>query len=49
MMQVESKGYKFMTSFAMRDVIDERKENDKNIVFVQKFNPERWDYFRVTL
>ena len=43
------KGYKFMTSFAMRDVIDERKENDKNVVFVKKFNPERWDYFRVTL
>ena len=49
MMQVQSKGYKFMTSFAMRDVIDERKENDKNIVFVKKFDPERWDYFRVTL
>ena len=49
MMQVQSKGYKFMTSFAMRDVIDERKQNDKNVVFVKKFNPERWDYFRVTL
>ena len=49
MMQVHSKGYKFMTSFAMRDVIDERKENDKNVVFVKKFDPERWDYFRVTL
>ena len=49
MMQVQSKGYKFMNSFAMRDVIDERKENDKNVVFVKKFDPERWDYFRVTL
>ena len=49
MMQVNSKGYKFMTSFAMRDVIDERKENEKNVVFVKKFDPERWDYFRVTL
>ena len=49
MMQVQSKGYKFMTSFAMRDVIDERKENDKNVVFVKKFDPERWDYFRVKL
>ncbi|MBC8482405.1 MAG: hypothetical protein H8D50_01480 [Thaumarchaeota archaeon] len=49
MMQVQSKGYKFMTSFAMRDVIDERKENEKNVVFVKKFDPERWDYFRVTL
>jgi len=49
MLQVQSKGYKFMTSFAMRDVIDERKKNEKNIVFVKKFDPERWDYFRVTL
>ena len=49
MMQVQSKGFKFMTSFAMRDVIDERKKNDKNVVFVKKFDPERWDYFRVTL
>ncbi len=49
MMQVQSKGYKFMTSFAMRDVIDERKKNDKNVVFVKKFDPERWDYFRVAL
>jgi len=49
MMQVHSKGYKFMTSFAMRDVIDERKKNEKNVVFVKKFDPERWDYFRVTL
>ena len=31
MMQVQSKGFKFMTSFAMRDVIDERKKNDKNV------------------
>ena len=49
MMQVQSKGYKFMTSFAMRDVIEERKKNEKNVVFVKKFDPERWDYFRVTL
>jgi len=49
MMQVQSKGYKFMTSFAMRDVIEERKKNEKNVVFVRKFDPERWDYFRVTL
>ena len=49
MMQVHSKGYKFMTSFSMRNVIEERKKNEKNVVFVKKFDPERWDYFRVTL
>jgi len=49
MMQVHSKGYKFMTSFSMRDVIENRKKTEKNVVFVKKFDPERWDYFRVTL
>ena len=49
MMQVQSKGFKFMTSFAMRDVIDERKKNDKNVVFVKKYDPELWQYFRVSL
>ena len=41
MMQVQSQGYKFMTSFTMRDVIEERKKKEKNIVFVKKFDPER--------
>ena len=49
MMQVQSQGYKFMTSFSMRDVIEERKKKEKNVVFVKKFDPERWDYFRVVL
>ena len=48
MMQVHSKGYKFMSSFAMREVIEHRKKNDKNIEFVKKFDPEKWDYYRVT-
>ena len=49
MMQVQSQGYKFMTSFSMRDVIEERKKKEKNVVFVKKFDPKRWDYFRVVL
>ena len=48
MMQVHSKGYKYMTSFAMRGVIEHRIKNDKNVEFVKKFNPEKWDYYRVT-
>ena len=48
MMQVQSKGYKYMTSFAMREVIEHRIKNDKNVEFVKKFNPEKWDYYRVT-
>lgn len=49
MIQVQSQGYSFMTSFSMRDVIEERQKKEKNIVFVKKFDPERWDYFRVAL
>ena len=47
LMQVHSKGYKYMTSFAMRDVIQHRINNENNIEFVKKFDPEKWDYYRV--
>jgi len=49
-MQAETKGYKYMTSFAMRDVISTRKKrHHENIEFVKKFDPERWDYYRTIL
>ncbi len=48
LMQVHSKGYKFMTSFAMRDVIQHRKKNESSIEFVKKFDPEKWDYYRIS-
>jgi hypothetical protein len=37
-----------MTSFAMRDVIQYRINHESGIEFVKKFDPERWDYYRVT-
>ena len=49
LMQVQSQGFAYMTSFAMRDVIEYRIKYDKGIEFVKKFDPERWDYYRVTL
>ena len=49
MMQVQSMNFKYMTSFAMRDVINYRIKRERNVEFVKKFNPERWDYYRVTL
>ena len=49
MMQVQSQEFVYMSSFAMRDVIQHRIDNDKDIEFVKKFDPERWDYYRVTL
>ena len=36
-----------MTSIAMRDVIQHRINNENNIEFVKKFDPEKWDYYRV--
>ena len=49
-MQVSTKGYKYLTSFAMRDVITKRKKRrEEEIEFVKKFDPERWDYYRTKL
>ena len=48
LLQVQSRGYPYMTSFAMRDVIQYRINHESGIEFVKKFDPERWDYYRVT-
>ena len=48
-MQVQSQGFTYMTSFAMRDVIQHRIDSEEGIDFVKKFDPERWDYYRVRL
>ena len=47
-MQAHSMKYKYLTSFALRDVVRARimKEDAE---FVQLFDPERWDYYRVKL
>ncbi len=48
-MQVQAKGYKYLTSFALRDVITSRIERNEPIEFVKLFDPERWDYYRIAL
>ena len=48
-MQSESKGYKFLASFAHRDVIQRRKVEGEEIIYIKEFNPERWDYYRLKL
>ncbi|MGI0065144.1 MAG: HD domain-containing protein [Nitrosotalea sp.] len=48
-MQAQSKGYKYLTSFALRDVIASRIERNEQIEFVKQFDPERWDYYRIVL
>ena len=47
--QARSKKFKFLTSFALRQVIKTRIKNNENIQFVKLFNPERWDYYRLRL
>jgi len=47
-MQANSKKYKFLTSFALRDVIRARIDKEK-AEFVTLFDPERWDYYRINI
>ncbi|MDE1726666.1 MAG: hypothetical protein KGH89_05310 [Thaumarchaeota archaeon] len=49
LMQAQSKGYKYLSSFALRDVVQERMKRNEKIEFVRQFDPERWDYYRVKL
>ena len=45
-MQASSMKFKFMTSFALRDVIKARIDKEQ-AEFVTMFDPERWDYYRI--
>ncbi len=47
-MQAVSKKYKILSSFALRDVIRARVDKER-AEFVTLFDPERWDYYRVTI
>jgi hypothetical protein len=40
--------YKYLTSFALRDVIKSRIDKER-AEFVTLFDPERWDYYRITI
>jgi hypothetical protein len=47
-MQSNAKKFKFLTSFALRDVVRARVNKEK-AEFVTLFDPERWDYYRIQL
>tara|TARA_B100000959_G_scaffold109916_1_gene115929 strand:- start:16742 stop:18031 length:1290 start_codon:yes stop_codon:yes gene_type:complete len=47
-MQSHSMKYKYMTSFALREVIQARVSKE-NAEFVEQFDPERWDYYRIEI
>ena len=48
-MQAEARRYKYLTSFALREVIENRIKRNETIEFVNQFDPERWDYYRIKL
>ena len=47
-MQAHSMKYKYLTSFALREVIQARIDKEE-AEFVEQFDPERWDYYRIKL
>ncbi len=47
-MQANSMKYKYLTSFALRDVIRARVDKEQ-AEFVTLFDPERWDYYRIII
>ena len=47
-MQAHSMKYKYLTSFALRDVIQARIGKEQ-AEFVMLFDPERWDYYRIKI
>jgi len=47
-MQSYSMKYKYLTSFALRDVINARIDKEQ-AEFVTQFDPERWDYYRIKI
>jgi len=48
-MLAHAKKYKYLTSFALRDVVEKRTQTYESAQFVKKFDPERWDYYRIPL
>lgn len=48
-MQAHTRHYRYLTSFALRDVIQKRVDAGEGAEFVTKFNPERWDYYRIEI
>ena len=47
-LQSNAMKYKYLTSFALRDVIEARIKKEQ-AEFVTQFDPERWDYYRIKI
>ncbi len=48
MNEVSSAGFKFLSSFWLRELVERKKETEQ-IEYHQQFNPERMDYYRLLL
>lgn len=48
-MQASVKKFKYLTSFALREIIEKRSAKEKDLEFVAQFDPERWDYYRISI
>lgn len=48
-MQAHSMRFRYLTSFGPRDVIRKRIESGEDVEFVALFDPERWDYYRISI
>ncbi len=48
-LQAHAKKFKYLTSFAVRDVIKKRVQSFENAEFVTMFDPEGRDYYRIKL
>jgi len=47
--EAAKRGYKFVTGYAHRDVILQRKKKGEKIGIIQEYNPDRLDYYRAEL
>jgi len=47
--EAKRRGYSFVTSYVHRDVIISRKNRGEAIEIVQRYDPDKLDYYRVDL
>jgi hypothetical protein len=47
--EARNRGYEYVTSYVHRLVITNRKKRGEPIEIVQKYDPDRLDYYRVDL
>ena len=47
--ETRRRGYSYLTGLQLREVIQNRINREDKIEFVQQLNPERLDYYRITL